>query len=151
MQCKKFDKAYVDECVSLYVNVFSKEPWCEQNSIEKVKEYFLMLLEMNTFLGFVLVKDRQIIGVCMGYIKPYAFENNVAKEYAIEQFFIAHEWQNQGYGKQFLESIMEQLQVQSVGVNAMILNTERSYPAFRFYKSAGFEALSDYAILARHI
>lgn len=65
--------------------------------------------------------------------------------------FIAHEWQNQGYGKQFLESIIEQLQVQSVGVNAMILNTERSYPAFRFYKSAGFEALSDYAILARHI
>ena len=73
MQCKNFDKANLDECVSLYIDVFLKEPWCEQNCPKKIKEYFLMLLEMNAFLGFMLVKDSQIIGLCLGYIKPYIF------------------------------------------------------------------------------
>ena len=148
MQCKNFDKANLDECVSLYIDVFSKEPWYEQNRIEKIKEYFLMLLEMNTFLGFMLVKDSQIIGLCLGYIKPYIFDDKVAKEYAIDQFFIAYNYQSKGYGKQFLESIKMQLKMQYVDINAMILNTQRKYPAFRFYKRCGFEALDEYAILA---
>lgn len=150
MQCKNlnFDKANLNECVSLYIDVFSKELWCEQNCLKKIKEYFLMLLEMNTFLGFMLVKDSQIICVCVGYIKPYTFDDKVAKEYAIEQFFIAYKYQNKGHGKQFLETIKTQLKMQYVDINAMILNTQRKYPAFRFYKCCGFEALDEYAILA---
>ena len=37
-----------------------------------------------------------------------------------------------------------QLKMQYVDINAMILNTQRKYPAFRFYKRCGFEAFDEY-------
>ncbi|GAB0173030.1 hypothetical protein NHP164001_10460 [Helicobacter trogontum] len=110
MECRELKIAYLEECSSLYVDVFKREPWNEDNSLEDVRGYFLVLLQMNTFLGFVLMCGDHVVGICVGYIKPYIFNCSVYMEYEIEQFFIASDYQNRGYGGWFLENIIQQLQ-----------------------------------------
>jgi hypothetical protein len=42
-----FNLSMLQECIDLYQQVFSKEPWFEQNSSSDVERYFLTFLENN--------------------------------------------------------------------------------------------------------
>lgn len=132
---RKFAIEMLDECVDLYMRTYSQEPWHESwDSRDVVVNFYKNHFANNYFLGYVAVLDEKIVGVSAGFLKPWI----KGMEYYIDDFFVSIDHQRQGIGKQFMAAIKDDLIVQDI--HAIMLNTERSYPAFQFYESVGFSA-----------
>lgn len=68
-------------------------------------------------------------------------------EYYIDQFCVLYDMQGSGIGSWFINKIEENIKIQ--GMNAIILNTEREYPALKFYEKNGFKVLDNLIILGK--
>ena len=133
MTIRKFAAEMLDECAELYMSTYAQEPWNESwESKDVVADFFRNHFANNYFLGFVAVADEKIIGVSTGFLKPWIR----GMEYYIDDFFVGNDYQRQGVGKQFMAGIKGELLSQNI--HAIMLNTERSYPAYAFYTNVGF-------------
>lgn len=70
------------------------------------------------------------------------------KPNVIEEFGVIPAWQGKGIGSEFLSRIQSALLEK--GICAIILQTERSVPAYRFYKKCGFEEQTEQAFFAKY-
>ena len=139
---RKFTIKDLDECVDLYIKTYSEEPWNERwESREIVENFFKNHYANNYFLGYVVVKDERIAGISTGFLKPWI--NGM--EYYIDDFFINVDYHRQGIGSQFMSAIKNELISQ--GIHAIMLNTERDYPAYKFYESMGFTSAENTVVL----
>jgi len=134
-------KEDIAACVEIYIDAYSKEPWNEKYDYTSVNQYIQKYLNINSFMGFVLFKDGEIIGEILGLIMPTAFGDY----YRIEDFCINPKYQNKGVGSKFIELIKEHLKDKEL--NSIILNTNRKFPSFLFYKKNGFVDLEESATL----
>ncbi|WP_286032553.1 GNAT family N-acetyltransferase [Brachyspira pilosicoli] len=141
----KFDIKNLDECIDLYIDVFSKYPYYEDNTFEDTKIYFNNLMKMNTNINFILKENNKIIALSLGFIKPYYTK----QEYCLEQLCVLSSKQNKGVGSFFIKEITNYLKKEDI--SAIILNTENKYKAMDFYKKNGFIELSEFSILAYNI
>lgn len=132
----------VDECVDLYMGTYSLPPWNESwSSRDVVVDFYKAHLGNNYFRGYVAVTDSKIVGVSVGFLKPWI----KGMEYYIDDFFISAACQRQGLGSKFMELIKGELLAENI--HAIMLNTERDFPAFKFYENLGFKAAEDLTIL----
>lgn len=139
---KKFDIEMLDECVELYMKTYSQEPWNESwDSKDDVIHLIQNHYANNYFLGFVVVKDEKIVGVSIGFLKPWI----KGMEYYIDEFFIHSDFHRQGIGSKFVAAIKNELCSQNI--HAIMLNTERDYPSYKFYESIGFKVDKSTVIL----
>ncbi|KPA71530.1 GNAT family acetyltransferase, partial [Streptococcus suis] len=116
--------------------VFSQEPWNDDWSDEEQLDCYIGdLLAHPRTLCFGLFDQEKLIGLSLGYIR-YWYEGT---EYRIEELCIARNYQGRGIGQDFLKRIEEQLIVRNIV--HILLQTERTLPAFFFYKKCGFHAL----------
>jgi GNAT superfamily N-acetyltransferase len=136
-----FNLSMLQECINLYQQVFSKEPWFEQNSYSDVERYFLTFLENNKFVGYVIKNNEKIIAVSLGFLKPWI----KGEEYYIDQFYVDYDLQGKGIGTFFINEIKKGLVKK--GIHAMILATEKEFPAFDFYRKNGFFSLEELCFL----
>lgn len=90
----KFDIKNLDECIDLYIDVFSKYPYYEDNTFEDTKIYFNNLMKMNTNINFILKENNKIIALSLGFIKPYYTK----QEYCLEQLCVLSSKQNKRCG-----------------------------------------------------
>ena len=128
----------IDECVDLYMKTYSQEPWNETwESRDVVVRFFKNHYANNYFCGFVAIKDGKVVAVSTGFLKPWI----PGMEYYIDDFFVGYDCQGQGIGSEFMKAIKNELISQNI--HAMILSTERDYPAHRFYEKIGFNVLQD--------
>lgn len=137
-----FEETMLQECVDLYQNVFSKEPWFEKSERADVERFFLNFMDSNKFVGYVAKKDEKIVAVSIGFLKPWI----KGEEYYIDQFYVDYNLQGQGIGTIFLSKIKEYLA--RLNVHAMILATEKGFPSYKFYVKNGFSQLDDLCFLA---
>ena len=134
MNVKRFEQIYLKTCAGLYMDTFSKEPWNESWESPAVVEAFLQRhIDNNYFLGYVLEQDGEIIGASFGFTKPWIR----GFEYYIDEFFISPAYQRNGAGTSFLDEIRKDLRAK--GINAIMLLTEKQYPAYTFYMKNGFK------------
>lgn len=134
----------LDDCVDLFINTFSKEPWNDvYESRNQVVTFFENHLKNNYFLGYVGLIDEEVVALSLGMKKPWI----KGMEYYIDEFCIKFELQGKGIGSKFIKMIEENLKLQ--GMNGIILNTERNYPSQTFYEKNGFEVIEDLIILAK--
>ncbi|HEM2811122.1 GNAT family N-acetyltransferase [Streptococcus suis] len=120
----------------LFLSVFSQEPWNDDWSDEEQLDCYIGdLLAHPRTLCFGLFDQEKLIGLSLGYIR-YWYEGT---EYRIEELCIARNYQGRGIGQDFLKRIEEQLIVRNIV--HILLQTERTLPAFFFYKKCGFHAL----------
>lgn len=70
-------------------------------------------------------------------------------KYYIDEFYVDSDLQGQGVGSKMLREIGPALK--NRGVNAIILATERDYPAQRFYEKNGFEVLDTTILMGMSI
>ena len=68
-------------------------------------------------------------------------------EYYIDQFYVASEYQRSGVGSLFLPEIEQY--IEALGMNGMLLNTEKGYPSFSFYRKNGFSEIDDLCVLGK--
>lgn len=144
MQIDRMKTEHIEECVDLFIDVFSGEPWNETySSREQVAAFFQNHMSNNYFEGFVLKDQGKIIAMSIGMKKPWI----EGTEYYIDQFCVKTELQGKGVGSLFLKLIEEEIGKQ--GMNAIILNTERKFPSERFYLKNGFETFDELVILSK--
>lgn len=134
----------VDNCVDLFIETFSSEPWNDvYDSRNQVSEFFKNHMNNNYFVGYVLKNKGNVIALSIGMIEPWIH----GKEYYIDQFCVKLDMQGQGIGSQFLKMIETDIKLR--GMNAIILNTEKGFPSEKFYLKNGFNSLDELIVLAK--
>ncbi|MFH1653567.1 MAG: GNAT family N-acetyltransferase [Pseudomonadota bacterium] len=143
---RKFESDMLDECADLYLRVFTVAPWNEKwGKLEDVKKYLNEYCNFKTFKGFVAVKNKKIVGVALGFLKPW----QKGFEYYINEFYVDIDLQRSGIGTNMIETIKKSFKGQNV--NAIILLTEKDYPARKFYEKCGFKILPGLVSMAAPI
>ncbi|MEG0328017.1 MAG: GNAT family N-acetyltransferase [Erysipelothrix sp.] len=143
VEFRTIEESDVEACVHVFKNTFSKEPWFDEDSIEEIENLFINHMNNNYFVGYVLVEENTILGISLGFSKPWI----KGMEYYIDQFVISYDYQGKGFGSIFLELIDSDIKCR--GMNAIILNTERGFPAEKFYTKNGFTILEDLIVLGK--
>lgn len=136
-----YESSMLQECIDLYQDVFSKEPWFEKSNRSDVERYFLTFMDCNKFLGYVVKSKDKIVAVSIGFLKPWI----KGEEYYIDQFYVDYHSQGQGIGTFFLDQIKEHLI--KMNVHAMMLSTEKEYSSYHFYTKNGFSQIDGLCFL----
>lgn len=141
---QKINTTMIDECVDLYIDTFTKEPWNDvYESRNQVVNFFLHHLQNNYFVGYAAVLEKKIVALSVGMKKPWI--NGL--EYYIDEFCVSTDMQGKGIGSWFLQAIEKDIADQ--GMNGIILNTEQDFPSHKFYEKNGFTVLKDLIVLAK--
>jgi GNAT superfamily N-acetyltransferase len=139
---QRFDIDRLKECVNLYMKTYSREPWNESwESMDVVKNLFINHYKNNYFIGYIAIKNEKVVGVSLGFTKPWI----KGLEYYIDEFFIDPDYQRQGIGSKLMTCIKDELI--AMDIHAIILATNRGYPAHTFYEKEGFNVLESLIFL----
>ena len=73
-------KHMIDDCVDLYIETFTKEPWNDiYESREQVARFFDNHFNNNYFVGYVALLDNKIVALSIGMKKPMHPKNSMRK------------------------------------------------------------------------
>ena len=136
-----YDSSMLQECIDLYQDVFSKEPWLENSNRDDVERFFLNFMDGNIFIGYVGKSNDKIIAVSIGFLKPWI----KGEEYYIDQFYVDYNFQGKGIGTLFLSNMKECLT--EINIHAIILATKKGFPSYNFYLKNGFFQIDDLCFL----
>ena len=141
---RKIEKQMIDDCVGLFIDTFTKEPWNDvYESSEQVVNFFLNHMNNNYFLGYAAELDGKVVALSVGMKKPWI----QGLEYYIDEFCVSFSMQGRGIGSWFIKAIENDINEQ--GMNGMILNTEKGTAAQSFYEKNGFRVLGDLIVLGK--
>ena len=144
MELLTLEEHMIEECVDVFIDTFTKEPWNDvYDSRQQVVDFFENHIKNNYFLGYVGIENNKIVAISIGMKKPWM--NGM--EYYIDEFCISHNMQGKGFGSQFLSKIEKDLK--KLNLNGIILNTEKDYPAQKFYEKNGFKVLEGLIVLGK--
>lgn len=144
MEIQLLEKFHIEACSQLFVEAFSCEAWNEQyESDREVIGYFTTFLSLDIFLGFVGIESGRVIALCVGMRKPWL----KGVEYYIDQFCVAPDFQCRGIGSLFLAGI--ERRIADLGMKGILLNTERTYPAYGFYRKNGFTEIEGLTVMGK--
>lgn len=134
-----------EEMKALFLDVFSNEPWLDKWEDEKQLDSYLKdLTDNSNSLSLVCIdENNQIIGGTLGYV----FQWWEGREYFIKELFVAREYQQQGVGSAFLKQIHEIMREKDI--KHILLSTDKTVPAYDFYRKNGFSELKDSVFLLR--
>lgn len=138
------DLSMIEDAVDLFMETFSKEPWNDvYESKDQVKRFFENHFKNNYFMGYVLMHEENMCGICLGMKKPWIH----GLEYYIDEYCIHYAHQGKGLGSIFLKGIEED--IKQSGLNGIILNTEKTMPSYDFYVKNGFKELDGLIVLGK--
>ena len=145
----EFDISFIEESVDLFIDVFSRTPWNDVfESKSAIIDFFNAFIHLPNFKGYQLIDDNnRIIGVSIGFIKPWLKNGELRYEYFLDQLCIDYAQQGKGLGKYFMKEI--EVKLKSENINDIILNTELSSPAYHFYIKIGFHDMNEFGFLSK--
>jgi aminoglycoside 6'-N-acetyltransferase I len=145
-EIKKFTLGDIDECVELYKDVFSSDPWKDDwISIDQVRTYFNELIENPVFEGFVAYEKSKLVGACFGHKRSWWTGN----DFFIDELFVANEMQGNGIGTKLLDYV--ECNRATDDCNRLILLTNIDLPAKEFYLKKGFKTNNNRIIMDKKI
>lgn len=122
----------------LFRDVFTKEPWNDDWSDRtQLDAYIEDLTGQNNSLTLGCFKDGRLVGLAMGHVKHW----HTGTEYLIDEFCVEPSNQGKGVGTEFLRLIENYLKER--GIRHIFLLTDRTVPAYDFYRKMGFTELKD--------
>ena len=126
--------------------MFTKEPWNDDWSDPcQLRQYILDLTGNPNSLAFGFFKNGEIVGLAMGSIRHWY----AGTEYYIDEFCIKTSEQGRGLETRFLREI--EACIREKGIQQIFLQTERTVPAYEFYRKNGFFELDEHVSLAKRI
>lgn len=141
---KPFDRSMLQSGVDLFMDTFSREPWNDvYESRQQVVGFFENHMANNYFLGYALFLGEEMVALSVGLKKPYI----KGMEYYIDEFCVGAKCQGKGIGSAFLRLIEQDMDAQ--GVRAVMLLTEKGFPAEKFYLKNGFKAYEELVFMAK--
>lgn len=149
---EEFDISLTEESVDLFMKVFSSPPWNDVfSSKDSVISFFNAFINLPNFKGYQLVDDtnKRIIGISIGFVKPWLNNGDLRYEYFLDQLCIDNNLQGKGLGKYFMRGIENKLKQENI--NDILLNTELTSPAYQFYIKVGFHDMKEYGFLSKEL
>ncbi len=107
--------------------------------------YVSELINNKNSLSFGLFENNNMIGMALGHIKHW-YEGT---EYWIDEFGVLPEKQQCGIGTEFLTGIEKALE--GKGIIYIALLTERTVPAYYFYKRNGFDEKKETSFFVKRV
>lgn len=107
--------------------------------------YVSELINNKNSLSFGLFENNNMIGMALGHIKHW-YEGT---EYWIDEFGVLPEKQQCGIGTEFLTGIEKALA--GKGIIYIALLTERTVPAYYFYKRNGFDEKKETSFFVKRV
>lgn len=146
LSIKELSVSSIEEIKTLFAEIFTNEPWNDDWSDEnQLHNYILDLTGNRNSLAIGLFEDEEFIGMALGSIKHWY----TGTEYYIDEFCIKSQKQGKGIGTKFL-AMVEKF-VEEKGISHIFLQTERTVPAFEFYKKNGFTELCDHVSFVKEL
>lgn len=147
MELRILSPADRDIITELFLSVFTKEPWNDDwSDTAQLNAYIDDLTGNKNSLTFGYFDgNNRLIALSMGSVKHWYR----GTEYYIDEFCVDRELQRQGIGRAFMSDIEKYLSSQ--GMKNIFLQTDRTVPAYLFYKAQGFEELVDHVSFARTV
>lgn len=122
-----------DKVKSLFLSVFSKEPWNDKwDDLDQLDMYIKELTTAFNSLSYGLYDDEKLLGIALGR-KMHFYEGI---QFRIDEFCVLTSLQGKGLGSFFMETIAKECRKDNI--KYLILCTDRTYPAYKFYKKQGF-------------
>ena len=135
-----------EEIKSVFVSVFTAEPWCDDWSDEAQLDLYIQdLIGQGYSLTYGLYDADELIGISLGYIKHWYS----GTEYYLDELCVARHLQGKGIGSRFLEAVEAWLSEN--GIRQIFLQTEHNVPAYQFYLNHGFHELQGHVSFAKQI
>ena len=146
IEIRRLSLENLEEIKKLYRAIFTREPWNDDwNDDAQLTLYITELIGNNNSLTFGLYDPEELIGLSMGSVKHWY----LCTEYNVAEFCIKTEKQGQGLGTVFLKRI--ESNIKELGINAVFLQTERTVPAYDFYKKNGFGELKNHVSMKKKL
>lgn len=135
----------IEEIKEFFFHIFTKEPWNDDWSDKnQLHAYILDLIDNHNSLVLGLFENGTMVGLSMGSIRHWYS----GTEYYIDEFCIKTEEQGRGLGTQFLKEI--EAFIKQRGMKHIFLQTERTVPAYNFYKNNGYIELENHVAFVKH-
>ena len=145
MELRELSNKDINEIKQLFCDIFTNEPWNDDWSDEQqLHKYITDLIGNRNSLSLGLYECDELIGLSLGSIMHWY----TGTEYYIFEFCIKTEKQGKGAGTAFLKLVEEY--VKSKQITHIFLQTERTVPAFEFYRKNGFTELEDHVSLYKY-
>ncbi len=134
----KYNESMLDACADIFLEVYSSEEFnFDFLTKENIKEYFHSIYSKNDFEGFVYLKNKEIVAVCLGKDST-TFGNRI---YEITEICVANKLRGKGIGKTFMKEIERTLKKEKY--LCIQLNTKKTIDAYEFYLKNGFTEKDD--------
>ncbi|MBQ3794379.1 MAG: GNAT family N-acetyltransferase [Lachnospiraceae bacterium] len=145
MTIRELDETYFERIKVLFLAVFGAPPWNEHWREEQLDLYLRDLIEVRGSIVYGLFDQDELIGMSVGRVKHWC----EGTEYFIEEFCIRGDYQGKGCGRTFLSLIGEKIKER--GLNTIYLMTDRTQPAYEFYKHLGFTELPELTSFVKNL
>lgn len=87
--------------------------------------------------------DEKIVALSIGMKKPWI----KGMEYYIDELCVSYELQGKGIGSSFIKEIEHD--IKQLGMNGILLLTEKDYPSEKFYIHNGFGVLGGLIVMGK--
>ena len=127
-----FNFTDLGECVSLFKQAFSIEPWNENWTESQAKLRLECIFNTPYFFGLTVWEEEEILGFCMGNAEPYLAK----KVFSLREICIKPDKQCNGIGSNLLAELVNRLNIE--GITEVNLTTKPGSRVERFYLNNGF-------------
>ncbi|RRJ61731.1 GNAT family N-acetyltransferase [Paenibacillus oralis] len=131
-------------CVELFIHVFNQEPWKDNWTQEKARQYLQDYIDTPGFKG-VVADDINIKGFIMGIRKRWWSGD----EFFINEMCVDTANQRSGVGTRLLDHLDNALK--SEGIERITLLTSKGVPAEQFYRKNGLSTIDDLIFMYKKI
>lgn len=134
----------IEEIAERYIDYYNNhEEGCWQ--YEKAYRRIHQMVTIENSLCLIQKDDEaHTIGFAMGYFKEY----DDISVYYIEEIVIFADYQNKGYGKQFLNEIEKR--ILEYGAKRIELTSVNDAHHMHFYKGVGMQEATNLKIMGKH-
>ena len=129
MEIRKWRKSDIDALISIFIREYAKEPWNENWSIKRAKEFFKD--HYSNSIGFVAVDDE-----ILGFIILIKEINWSCDRMMVKDVVIDSQYHGEGIGKELMKYAEAYCTEQ--GIKEIWLLTSTDSAAYKFYKKVGY-------------
>ena len=145
MEFRKLTEKDLTTCTEAFVDIFNDEPWYDEWTFDRAKQYVSDFYHTPHFLGVLAIENEEIVGFAYGVTRAWWNGN----EFYINEMGVKKQWRGQGIGKILLEQLIKELK--GCEVDNFALLTDRGVPAEAFYKKNGFKEIERLVFYSRDL
>ncbi|MFQ3871072.1 GNAT family N-acetyltransferase [Staphylococcus parequorum] len=132
MEFRKIQSEDYNNCAKNLVSAYKGPPWYNDWSEKEALLRIEATMSGFNSRGYVIEENHKIIAMCIGRIDYYFSDMS---QFCIDEFHVVPEFQNNGIGKNLMNSVSNSLKLSGIYKIFLITGGE---PAAKFYTKNGF-------------